>query len=131
MGKLGKIIKAGMVMGVVGILLAASAPLIAGMLGEGILGAAGMAAAAHSFGTMAWTGAFFGTFGALHAAITPVFDAIDGTAGKADAAQARINAHLDAPCCAQGIAHEQEVVSHHFRQQEDQRRGAVVATQIS
>jgi len=121
-----KIAKAGAVMFTVGILLAAAAPLIAGALGEGLLGTA---AFTHAMATpVLWTGAFFGAFGAIHAAVAPLVDRLDGTAQRTEAAQAKIDAHINAPSREPGLGPELEVVTNYHRQNEEARRAAVAAT---
>ena len=68
------VIKNTFLLGIVGILLGAAAGPLASMMGPSIIGSAGMTAAAHSAGTILWTGAFFGAFGGIHAALAPAMD---------------------------------------------------------
>lgn len=66
------VVKASATMFVVGLALGAAAPLLAGMLGEAAIGSAAYAAANAT--SALWTGAFFGAFGALNAAISPALE---------------------------------------------------------
>ncbi len=92
-----KIVKNGVLLGAVGVLLAlAAGPLAA--LTSGIIGAAGVAAAAHSTETVLWTGVFFGGFGALHAAVAPVVDWVFG----ADKSAAPVAAPTKVAACEHG-----------------------------
>jgi hypothetical protein len=131
MGNFWKIAKAGLVMFAVGVALATVAPTLfstlSGMLGSEALGEVAAGAAAHSGASIIWTGAFFGTFGALHAAIAPIFDKLDGTSRKAEIAQAKIDAKLNELSREPAIAPEMEV-ENYFRQQEEARRAAPVAS---
>jgi hypothetical protein len=70
--------KGAIVLGIVGVLLALAAEPIASVIGVKLLGEAGMAAAAQVALAPLWTGAFFGAFGALHAAVAPVMDWVFG-----------------------------------------------------
>lgn len=71
-----KVAKAGIIMGTVGVLLAAVAPLIAmavpGMLETSVTTYAEAAKALAPGISMTWTGLFFGAFGAIHAAVDPI-----------------------------------------------------------
>lgn len=72
-----KIAKGAIVFGIVGALLALTAPYIASAL-SGVI-SAGAAAKFTAMGTAQAAlaeGAFFGTFGALHAAVAPMLDSI-------------------------------------------------------
>lgn len=65
------IAKAGLTMFAVGALLALTAPLLAeGLLGTGLISAA--QATQFAATSVAWTGAFFGAFGAIQAAVAPI-----------------------------------------------------------
>lgn len=70
------IVKNGLTMFAVGMLLAVAAPYVASMLGEQVIGQAAME---HALATpVMWTGAFFGTFGAIHAAVAPALEYVFG-----------------------------------------------------
>jgi hypothetical protein len=72
-----KVAKGAIVFGIVGALLALSAPYIASAL-SGVVSEA-VVTKATAMGTAQgalWEGAFFGTFGALHAAVAPMLDAV-------------------------------------------------------
>ncbi len=69
---LGNIIKNGAIMFAVGMLLGLAAPPLAQLLGASLIGDA---AFAHAVATpVLWTGAFFGAFGAIHAAVQPLYE---------------------------------------------------------
>lgn len=71
-----EVAKNGLIMFTVGVALALIAPPLANMIGADALGAK---AYQHAIETpMLWTGAFFGAFGAIHAAVAPAFQAIFG-----------------------------------------------------
>lgn len=100
-----KIAKAGIIMGTVGVLLAAVAPLLAmaipGMLETTVTSYAEAAKALAPGISPAWTGLFFGAFGALHAAVDPVEswlfkktgDAVEKTKEKLHLKEPQISLH--------------------------------------
>ena len=67
MGYFGKIVKNAAIMFAVGIALGFAAPALAGLVGI-----------ANPVTSVLWNGAFFGGFGALHAAIEPIINSITG-----------------------------------------------------
>lgn len=96
METLKNIAKATAVMGIVGLVLAAISLPMAHVLGAGVLGDVAMAAAEHSGATILWTGAFFGAFGGIHAAVAP---AVDFVLGKAKGSVAATQPVKEAECC--------------------------------
>ncbi|MDX1974727.1 MAG: hypothetical protein SFT92_03530 [Rickettsiales bacterium] len=68
------IAKSAAVLFCVGSLLALAAGPIAGLLGESVIGATGMGLAATMSKSVLWTGIYFGTLGALRAAVEPIMD---------------------------------------------------------
>lgn len=133
MNAVGNILKAGAIMCTVGLLLALAAPVLADLIGAATLGAETYAAAQST--PVLWTGAFFGTFGALHAAVSPVYNKILGAepqlkpkiVGKIPAqGQARsrtVEVELEPAC---GL--DETEMSDYFREQEEERRAAAAAT---
>lgn len=71
-----KVFKSGALFFAVGIALALVAPVLATALGPALLGDAAVAQAVAT--PVMWTGAFFGTFGAINTVLTPVFDRLFG-----------------------------------------------------
>ena len=77
METLKKIGKGAIIFGVVGVLLALASPAIAsmvGVIGGEDLGIAAMDIATKISANALWEGAFFGAFGAIHAAVAPMMD---------------------------------------------------------
>lgn len=131
MGTFGKVLKAGAIMGVVGLLLAASAPLIAGVLGKSILGAAGVAAAENTFATVAWSGAFFGAFGAINAMVAPMFDKLFGASEPANApAEAKAPTPEPLRAKAPELVQAEEKPSRYHQDMEDKRRAAAAVAAV-
>jgi len=127
-----KVAKTTAVMFAVGMLLSLALPPVTVALGF----AADTTAAATMLGLNAqplWLGGFVATFGAIQAVVAPLFDRMDGTAAKTEAAQAKIDAHLAEAGRAPSIdlTPEREIVSSHHRQQEENRRAASAAVASS
>jgi len=124
----GKIAKAGALMFAVGVLLALAAPVIANGIGVELLG---KLAFEHAIATpVLWTGAFFGAFGAIHAAVTPLFDKVLG-AETAEPHTCQSLAKSQGKGVCQSL--EQELSpekSPRYREQLESSRGAAAITQL-
>lgn len=81
------IIKSGTLLFAVGVAVAVAAPIAANLIAAaGVEVAIGHGA---TFGAAMWTGLVFGAFGAIHTALTPVWDNVFGT--KQDTTPAKVN----------------------------------------
>jgi len=72
------IVKNTLLLFAVGVAVAFVAPVVAGLLGNTIMGQTGMEHALTSVAGSMWTGIVFGAFGGLHAALSPIADKIFG-----------------------------------------------------
>lgn len=101
------IAKAAIIFGAVGALLALSAPIIGGVLGEAALGTTAYNIAMAMPKNVVWEAAFFGTFGAIHAALIPVFDGLFGDK-KPEVAETQKEKSGRAPTLTIELAPDQE-----------------------
>ncbi len=93
METLKKVVKGGVVLGIVGVLLALAAPALATMIGEATLGPTVFAQAMET--PVIWTGVFFGAFGAINAAVEPMMDWAFGADKHTIAAVAPVKVAVD------------------------------------